>query len=319
MHYRSQLCSAAVTANRERRLMIGGGARKTTACIASRQVTEVAPSLPRSGGEPQHPADCRDETWTLRRNPVANALVERKYRRRLVMYVNSRLGSVQTPVPFGALAGALGKSVLPAQVREALKQISKHPKSYKKLLLAVTFHPLPILSNVAFLLPGATKPQFLTDYVLMSGISDEHLVDFLDGLRRTRDALRNTDPHFRQEIEGELRLRKVMFKTTGRLVRDELLRNNGKVSKNLEPFLLAAAIPGFDVPFTQARVGRSFAEKMLPKALSRRIIGSAASDGHLTYLGRMVGRYSELLQKKDADFKRLVEQEQEKRLSPKKK
>ena len=219
------------------------------------------------------------------------------------------------PILPGAMSGISGTDGLPQMVQALLKQIRRKPQAYKKLLLTLTFHPLPIYSNVRFVAPEFVEPTYLADYVLFSGIRDDQVVDFLDALRAIRDAFRSADKDFREQLEAELRLRKRMFKVTGRLFRDELLRHDGKVSKRLEPFLLAttATAPGFDAPLNQARLGRAFAEKMLPDELTRRLISSAASDGHMTYLARMLGRYAEVLQQKDAAFKQLVEQERTKR------
>lgn len=116
----------------------------------------------------------------------------------------------------------------------------------------------------------------------------------------------------RRQIEDKLQLQSTMFEVTGRLVRNELLRTNGKVSKKLEPFLLTASAPDFNIPYRQAKLGRRFAQEMLSERLARQIIQSEASEAHLTRLGKLLGRYAEVLQERDSGFKRLVEQEQKK-------
>ena len=119
--------------------------------------------------------------------------------------------------------------------------------------------------------------------------------------------------YFKQQIVAELELRNTMFKATGRVVGDELLRTRGNlVPKKLKPFLLDSLLV-FDFTTPQHQVAVRFAEKMLPSRLAGRIIQSDAGHAHLFHLGKLLRRYGEVLQSKNAAFKRVVEQERNKR------
>lgn len=232
------------------------------------------------------------------------------------MYVTTIEGVGQTPMLYNSFAGTLGKNLLPPAIQEFLKQVRKRPQDYKKLLLTITFHPNPIESNIDVTI-GGTTTKFL-EHILLQNIT---AVDLLDELRLIRDDFQKTNKSFKRQIEAALKLRNIMFKTTGRLVRDELLRTRGKlVPHKLKPFLLDALQPGYsEFSFHQHKVGLSFAQKILPPTLVQRIIRSEVSEAHLTNLGKMLRRYAEVLGKRDTAFEQLVEQERKKLLAPKKK
>ena len=229
------------------------------------------------------------------------------------MYVTTSEGVRQAPTPSNSFAGTLGKNSLPPETQKFLKQVRNQPHTYKRLLLTVTFHPSPIYSDLDVTI--GRYPLKLLDYVMTNNIT---AVELLDELRRISNTFHKTDKNFRRQIEAELKLRNTMFKTTGRLVRDELLRTSGNlVPQKLKPFLLDALLSG-NTPLERSWQGLSFTQKMLPPSLAKRIMKSDASEAHLTYLGMLLRRYAEELGKKDAAFEQLVEQERKKRLAPKK-
>jgi hypothetical protein len=81
--------------------------------------------------------------------------------------------------------------------------------------------------------------------------------------------------------------------------------------EKMEPFLLAPLFTPND--FELPPLALKFAKKMLPPRLVQRIENSTVSEAHLVRLGRFLRRYGEVLQSKDAGFKRLIERERSRR------
>jgi hypothetical protein len=94
----------------------------------------------------------------------------------------------------------------------------------------------------------------------------------------------------------------VLIKTAGKLGIDR---------EKMEPFLLAPLFTPND--FELPPLALKFAKKMLPPRLVQRIENSTVSEAHLVRLGRFLRRYGEVLQSKDAGFKRLIERERSRR------
>lgn len=215
------------------------------------------------------------------------------------MYV----GLGQAPMLHGSFAETLGANPLPPEGRKFLNQVRERRQDFKRLLLTVTFHPNPIHSKVFVKHPiGNTD---VIDYLMFNGLQP---VDVLDPLRRIRDDFQRENADFKRRIEAELQLRNEMIKTAGALGPDKL-----------KPFLLEPLFPAKDSPYVETdewklcRLARNFAQMRLPRELAQRIRNSEASEAHLTNLGRFLRRYAEVLQTKDPAFKRLVDQEREKR------
>jgi hypothetical protein len=129
-------------------------------------------------------------------------------------------------------------------------------------------------------------------------------VVLFDHLRRMSTDLQKKDPGFRQQIDAELRLRNVMIKTAGKV---------GRNQEKLKPFLIEPLFTSEDLDGLLPPLALNFAQKMLPPRLVQRIENSVISEAHLVSVGRFLRRYGEVLQSKDAAFKRLVEQERMKR------
>ena len=214
------------------------------------------------------------------------------------MYVSTYSGLGQATMLHGSFADTLGKALPPAG-KKFMDEVRKRPQDFKKLLLTVTFHPNPLDSKIVVQI----KPAFV-DMMLMN---DLQAVDFLNPLRRIRDAFKKRDARFKQQIEAELQLRNEMIKVTGALG-----------PQKLKPFLVdvlfpaTAEFPEID-EWKLCRLGRNFAQMRLPRELAQRIINSEASEAHLTTLGRFLRRYAEVLQTKDPFFKSLVEEERKNR------
>jgi len=213
-------------------------------------------------------------------------------------------GLAQLPAQGSAFAGTLGRNPRSPAAQAFLEKVRKRPLDYKKLLLTVTFHPWPIQSNFRVNDPSTRESHTWLDFVMFNDITEEDL----DELRLIRDACRKANKDFRRQIETELELQNTMFKSTGRVVRDEVLRTRGNlVPKKLRTFFIRASEPDFDLPYWQAELGRSFAHQMLSKMLRRRIITSEVAEAHLTWLGKLLGKYAKEFQKKDAGFEQQVQ------------
>jgi hypothetical protein len=201
-------------------------------------------------------------------------------------------GLQQIPVRESTFAGTLGDNVLPGGIQEFLNELRNHPKDLKRLLLTVTFHPSPQNTWLTF----GPRKQAIFDLLLMNNLNAPG--PFFDELRRISADLQKKDAGFRQQIDAELRLRNVMIKTAGKAGIDR---------DKMKPFLLEPLFTPND--FELPPLALNFAQKMLPPRLVQRIQNSAISEAHLVRLGSFLRRYGEVLQSKDAGFKRVVEQE----------
>ncbi len=205
-------------------------------------------------------------------------------------------GLEQTSARDRAFAGTLGDNALPNGIREFLNELRTQPKDLKRLLLIVMFHPSPQNTWLTF----GPKKRVIFDLLLMNNLDAPGI--FFDELKRISADLQKKDEGFRQQIGAELRLRKVMIKTAGKVGIDR---------EKMKPFLLAPLFTPND--FELPPLALKFAKKILPPRLLQRIESSAVPEAHLVRLGRFLRRYGEVLQTKDTAFKRLVEQELNKR------
>jgi hypothetical protein len=219
------------------------------------------------------------------------------------MYVSTYGGRRQVPMLHGSFAGTLGESPFPPEIQEFLNEVRKRPQDFKKLLLTVTFHPDPMLSQIKITI-GKSQPSYLQDTQLIYNLEPPGI--FLDELRRIRDKFRTQDTGFKRQIEAELQLRNEMIRTAGDSATRLLLQ------KKLQPMLIEASLTE-DFSLVLCRLGLSSAQKLLPATLVQRIRNSEVSEAHLTNLGKFLRRYGEVLQGKDPAFKDLVEKERNRR------
>jgi hypothetical protein len=203
-------------------------------------------------------------------------------------------GLEQIPARDRAFAGMLGDNALPKGIREFLNELRKQPKDLKRLLLTVTFHPSPQNTGLTF---GPNK-RYIIDLLVVNNLDAPGV--FFDELRRIRADLQKKDAGFRRQIDAELRLRDAMLKTAGRVGIDH---------EKLKPFLLMPLFTPEAMDFLLPPLALKFAQQMLPPRLVHRIKNSAVPEAHLVRLGRFLRRYGEVLQSKDAGFKRVVDQE----------
>jgi hypothetical protein len=207
-------------------------------------------------------------------------------------------GLEQIPARGRVFAGTLGDNALPNGIREFLNELREQPKDLKRLLLTVTFHPSPQNTWLTF----GPRKQAIIDLLLMNKLDAPGV--FFDELRRISADLQKRDAGLRQQIDAERRLRNVMIKTAGRVGIDR---------EKLKPFLIKPLFTTEATDFDLPPLAMKFAQKMLPPRLVQRIEKSAVPEAHLVTLGRFLRRYGEVLQSKDAGFKRVVEQERSKR------
>ncbi len=199
---------------------------------------------------------------------------------------------------YGPFAGTLGDNTLPDGIREFLNELRNH-KDLKRLLLTVTFHPKPLQTWLTF----GPRKQAILDLLLVNNMLEAPVV-FFDHLRRISTDLQKKDAGFRQQIDAELQLRNAMIKAAGKVGIDR---------DKMKPFLLEPLFTPEVEDYFLPPLALSFANKMLPPRLVQRIKNSAIPEAHLVGLGRFLRRYGEVLQSKDAVFKRVVEQERHKR------
>lgn len=210
------------------------------------------------------------------------------------MYLMERLG--QLPVRDGIFSGTLGQNALPKGIQEFLNELRNHPKDLKRLLLTVMFHPSPRDTSLTF---GPWK-RAIIDLLIMNNLDPPG--PFFDELRRISADLQKNDAGFRQQIAAELQLQRAMIKTAGK---------EGIDRDKMKPLLIKPLFTPND--FELPPLASEFAKKMLPPRLVQRIESSTVPDAHLVRLGRFLRRYGEVLQSKDAGFKRVVDQERNKR------
>lgn len=207
-------------------------------------------------------------------------------------------GLEQIPARDRAFAGTLGDNALPEGIREFLTEVRTQPKDLKRLLLTVMFHPSPQNTWLKF----GPRKQAIIDLLLMNYLDAPG--PFFDELRRISADLQKKDAGFRQQIDAELRLRNAMIKAAGKVGIDR---------DKMKPFLLKPLFLSEAEDFSLPPLALDFAQKMFPSRLVQRIENSVVSEAHLVRLGRFLRRYGEVLQTKDVAFKRLVEQERNKR------
>jgi hypothetical protein len=206
-------------------------------------------------------------------------------------------GLEQIPARDRAFAGTLGDNALPDGIRKFLNELRNQPKDLKRLLLTVTFHPNPIKTLLTF----GPRKQAPLDLLLFNNLAPGA---FFDELRRISVDLQKKDVAYRQQIDAELQLRNAMIKAAGKVGIDR---------DKMKPFLLEPLFTPEAEDYLLPPLALNFANKMLPPRLVQRIKNSAIPEAHLVGLGRFLRRYGEVLQRKDAAFKRLVEQERNKR------
>ena len=205
----------------------------------------------------------------------------------------------------GSFAGTLGANPLPAEIQKLLNEVRKRPQDYRALLLTIIFDPVPGYSS-RIALSDALKPLRLPSADAADAaaalMSPPRLKQFVLELEPIRTDLQKRDARFQRLIDAELKLRYEMSKTAGGI----------RPQKAYEPFLLKASLVRPWADLSLYHLGLDFAKKMLPAKLSQRLTSSAVSVGHLTYLGKILQRFAEVLQNRDAAFKQLVEQERKK-------
>jgi hypothetical protein len=199
----------------------------------------------------------------------------------------------QEPMPYGSFAGTLGTNSHPAEIQKLLDEVRKRPQDYKALLLTIIFDPFPGYSSRLALSDVLNRMNLYTADAAAVLLSRPRLRQIVRALEPIRAELQKRDAHFQQLIDAELKLRYEMMETA-RGIRPQ---------KRLEPFLVKAlsiSSPLADLAFYW--LGLDFAKKMFPAKLTQRIMRSAVSVGHLTYLGQFLRRFAEVMQRKSPVF-----------------
>jgi len=209
----------------------------------------------------------------------------------------------QEPMFYGSFAGTLGTNSLPAEIQKLLDEVRNRPQDYKPLLLTIIFDPVPGYSSRVALSDVLKRLNLGTADAVAVLLSYPRLKQIVWELEPIRADLQKRDARFQQLVDAELKLRYEMMGTAGGI----------RPQKRFEPFLLEASLisPVADLPLYW--LGLDFANKILPAKLSQRVMSSAVSVGHLTYLGQFLRRSAEVLQSRNTAFKQRVEQERKSR------
>ncbi len=225
------------------------------------------------------------------------------------MYVRTAEGVGQAPMVSGFFAGTLGDD-LQNMLVEFRERVHLRPQDYKKLLLLARLHPFPSMSEFISNYHVTTQ-HILLDLVVLAGVPIEPILDEL---------YRISDRKLGREIEAEKQLWDKTVKTIQKLGPDKL-----------KPFLLEPALLDpkslqtnpLALSYDFRKVGLSFAYNAKKELGQKRIdslIGSEASEAHLTNLGWRLARMAYALKnkdqafKKDVDaFKKVVDQERRRR------
>ena len=199
----------------------------------------------------------------------------------------------------GAFAGTLGTNSLPVEIQKVLDAVRKNPENYRPLLLTTIFDPDSGYSTRMALSGVLQRLNLHTADAEAVLLSPRRLKEIVWQLEPIRAELQKRDARFQQLVDKELKLRYEMLKTAGGI----------RPQKALEPFLLEASRLYPEADLALYWLGLDFAKKMLPATLTERILSSPVSAGHLTYLGKFLRRFAEVLQDRSAAFKQRVEQE----------
>jgi hypothetical protein len=213
------------------------------------------------------------------------------------MYMYAPPGLADTP-------GQQARPALGPELRDWLKRVRTHPESFQMQLATAVFHPRPLdgrfLANHNILadVPGAV-PRVLFDAILLDGVMD---VDILDRLRRISRDFEKRNRAWRRTIEDAVKVRGEYMNAMSVM---------GRRPEALGTFPLATLLPAASLETDSsklARLGHAFAKEKLSAGLFNRMLKTPAFDAHFYLAGRWLQRYAEVLQTKDAAFKRLVDE-----------
>lgn len=218
------------------------------------------------------------------------------------MYMTAKEGVRQVPMLSGSVAGMLGRAPtddFQTWLLQFRERVHLRPQDYKKLLLVARLHPFPASSPFIGNFPITIQGHNLLDVTLLASASYDELLDELG---------RISDRKLGREIEAE---RQLWAKTA------KVIATLGGLGVFKRFLLKAALLDAKRLQTNPASLAHDFlklgiefankAEKKLGADIVNSLLGSIASEAHLTNLGWHLARTALLLKKEDRAFKKAVD------------
>ena len=217
------------------------------------------------------------------------------------MYLRTSEGLGQVSMRYNPFAGTLGEPPLPPTVQKFLARVKKNPQDHEAVLLIISFHEEPFISDQfrkAFL---ATFENDAKDPLEEAKTIQGKVTQALEDIYQKH--LRNN--LFNHLVKRETQLITVVTKAF--LQRIKELETKGW----LDPLLIDALLADF--PFGLLQVGRSFILSNLPDEITEQILNSRVPETHYMRLGKVLLLMADQRKNAKPAFKERVEQELKKR------
>ncbi len=218
------------------------------------------------------------------------------------MYLRTSEGLEQVPIRYKPFAGTLGEPPLPPMIQKFLARVKKNPQNYEALLLTITFHEEPFISDQlrrAFLasFENDEKDPLEEAKAIQKEVAHALKVVYQKHLRNNRFSwLVKKEKQLISEVSEAFQKRIKELETKGWL----------------ESLLIDAVLADF--PLGLLQVGRAFVLSSLPDEIAEEILNSRVPETHYMRLGKVILLMAEQRKKdKDEAFNKRIEQERKKR------
>ena len=216
------------------------------------------------------------------------------------MYLWTRDGLAQIPTLYGPLAGTLGEPPLPPKIQNFLDRVKKNPQDYEALLLTVTFHVEPFLSDQLRKVLVASMDNNAKDPIEEAKAIQERVLQELVAI--CKEHLKDDD--FRNLFNKENQLIPVVAKAFQETIKT--YEAKGWLERLLIDALLKKDI------FGEFEFGKLFALSFLPDEIAEQILNSRVPETHYARLGKALRLMAEQRQKNNVAFRKRVEKERKK-------
>ena len=217
------------------------------------------------------------------------------------MYLRTSEGLGQVSMRYNPFAGTLGEPPLPPTVQKFLARVKKNPQDHEAVLLVISFHEEPFISDQfrkAFL---ATFENDAKDPLEEAKAIQGKVTQALEDIYQKH--LRNN--LFNHLVKKEKQLITVVTKAFQQRIKE--LETKGW----LDPLLIDALLADF--PFGLLQVGRSFILSNLPDEITEQILNSRVPETHYMRLGKVLLLMADQRKNANPAFNERVEQELKKR------
>jgi DNA primase large subunit len=218
------------------------------------------------------------------------------------MYLRTAEELGQLSMRYNPFAGTLGEPPLPPTIQNFLARVKKNPQNYEAILLIITFHEEPFISDQ---LRRAFSESFEND-------AKDPLEEAKAIQKRVTQGLKDIyqkhlrDTRFSRLVKKEKQLIADIAKAFQKRIKE--LETKGW----LEPLLIDAALA--DYPSGLLQVGRAFVLSYLPDEIAEQILNSTVPETHYMRLSKVLLLMAEQRKKdKGEAFNKRVEQERNKR------